>query len=234
MNNDWYVYRHVRLDTNVPFYVGLGRKENFSRAYTTKGRNKDWHTIVSQTKYEVEIMVYDLRKEDGKRKEREFIQLYGRAYNGSGTLCNIKKGGDGVYERSEETKKFFSELHKGNTYFKGKNITESHKKSISEAQKGKFVSEETREKLRQANLGKKNSNGADKRSYAPITEEMRKRISEKMKGKPKSEETKKKMSEYWKGKVYTDEVKKKISETLKAKNKAKRELLEQEKNNKNA
>lgn len=234
MNNDWYVYRHVRLDTNVPFYVGLGRSAYFHRANTTKKRSKQWNEIVKQTDYEVEVMMTNLSEEQARVKEREFIKLYGRLNKGNGTLCNCTKGGEGTSSLSDEARKFFSELHKGNTYFKGKNITESHKRSISEAQKNKFVTTETKEKLRECNLGKKYSDEVNKKKGRPLTEEQKKHLSEKLKGRAKSQETKQKMSEFWKGKVYTDEVKKKISETLKAKNKAKRELLEQEKNNKNA
>ena len=32
------LYRHIRIDKNEPFYIGIGDKEN--RAYSHKGRNK--------------------------------------------------------------------------------------------------------------------------------------------------------------------------------------------------
>lgn len=56
-----YVYRHIRLDKNVPFYIGIGSDEEgeYKRAYCSiqNGRNKYWNNIVAKTAYEVDIMV---------------------------------------------------------------------------------------------------------------------------------------------------------------------------------
>jgi hypothetical protein len=35
MENNWYVYRHIRLDKNEPFYIGIKNKKNYARAYQT-------------------------------------------------------------------------------------------------------------------------------------------------------------------------------------------------------
>jgi hypothetical protein len=41
-----YLYRHIRLDKNVPFYVGIGKSDlNFNRAYSNKNRNTYWKNI---------------------------------------------------------------------------------------------------------------------------------------------------------------------------------------------
>jgi hypothetical protein len=40
-----YVYRHIRLDKNEPFYIGIGKDDysSFKRAYHTGNkRNKIW------------------------------------------------------------------------------------------------------------------------------------------------------------------------------------------------
>ncbi len=93
-----YVYRHIRLDKNEPFYIGIGKKDNgkFSRSRMTYGRNPIWKKIVLKTRYEVEIIMTDLSLEDAMAKEREFISLYGRMCNNTGILANISIGGDGV------------------------------------------------------------------------------------------------------------------------------------------
>ena len=49
------LYRHIRLDKNEPFYIGVAKKE--SRPFSKKDRNKKWHEIVSKTKYEVEVIL---------------------------------------------------------------------------------------------------------------------------------------------------------------------------------
>uniref|UniRef100_UPI00200EEA5B hypothetical protein n=1 Tax=Escherichia coli TaxID=562 RepID=UPI00200EEA5B len=52
-----YVYRHIRLDKNQPFYIGIGSDDDFRRASATQGRNKFWKAISTKTGYEVEIMM---------------------------------------------------------------------------------------------------------------------------------------------------------------------------------
>ena len=53
MENNWYVYIHIRLDNNEPFYIGIGNKKNYARAYQTKPdrRNQIWCNI-RQNSYE--------------------------------------------------------------------------------------------------------------------------------------------------------------------------------------
>ena len=108
MINNWYVYRHIRLDKNIPFYIGIGNKKFFYRAFEFdfKKRNKIWSNIYKKTNIKVEIVFDNLSKEEAKIKEQEFIKLYGRLDLKTGTLCNLTDGGDGIWncKRSEETK----------------------------------------------------------------------------------------------------------------------------------
>lgn len=98
-----YLYRHIRLDNNEVFYVGVGMK-NYScngfksvyfRAFQkNKARNKFWRNIVAKTDYKVEIL---LESDDYRyilEKEKEFVKLYGRRDLGLGTLVNLTDGGD--------------------------------------------------------------------------------------------------------------------------------------------
>ena len=50
MKRDILIYRHIRLDTNEVFYVGIG---NEKRPYTKHRRSGFWNNIVNKTEYEV-------------------------------------------------------------------------------------------------------------------------------------------------------------------------------------
>ena len=108
MENNWYVYRHIRLDKNEPFYIGIGNKKNYARAYQIRPdrRNSIWYKIFLKTEIKIEIILDGLTKTQASAKEQDFIKLYGRIDLGSGVLCNMTDGGDGVWNclRSDETK----------------------------------------------------------------------------------------------------------------------------------
>ena len=56
----FYVYRHIRLDKNCVFYIGVGtvmersrvEKWRYERAYSTEGRNKHWKRVYNKTAIE--------------------------------------------------------------------------------------------------------------------------------------------------------------------------------------
>jgi len=88
MSKIYYVYRHVRLDTDEVFYVGKGtilssknnEKSYFQRAFQKTGRTDWWHRVVQKGNYKVEILFQSSNEELIFQKEREFIELYGRQY----------------------------------------------------------------------------------------------------------------------------------------------------------
>ena len=114
MEGKYYLYRHIRLDKNEPFYIGIGTKKQnrnftkhsteYDRAYKTRDRNRVWKGIVSRTAYEIEIIFETDDLELIKNKEVEFVALYGRKVLGEGSLANLSKGGDYIvgYKLSEE------------------------------------------------------------------------------------------------------------------------------------
>ena len=53
------LYRHIRLDKNEPFYIGIGKDE--VRAFSNKSRNRYWRFIVGITDYEVDILEYRVK-----------------------------------------------------------------------------------------------------------------------------------------------------------------------------
>ncbi len=91
-NSNYCVYRHIRLDTNQVFYIGMG---NEKRAYSKHSRNRYWKHITKSIKWFSEIIIDDLTLSQAQEKEIEFINLYGRKNIGKGTLCNLTDGGTG-------------------------------------------------------------------------------------------------------------------------------------------
>ena len=83
----YYLYRHIRLDKNEPFYIGIGSKKErlnnfhkisseYERAYTKNKRNIYWKNIVAKTDYIVEILLESDDYDFIKQKEVEFISNY--------------------------------------------------------------------------------------------------------------------------------------------------------------
>lgn len=100
----FYIYRHVRLDTNEVFYIGKGKSKMhgksernfFYRAFQKTSRSLMWYSITNKTEYIIEIIFMTKEEKDINKKEIEFIELYGRRDLHQGTLVNFTKGGDGV------------------------------------------------------------------------------------------------------------------------------------------
>ena len=182
----YFLYRHIRLDKNEVFYIGVGTKTNnpnkqnyneiYRRAFLRAIRNPFWKNIVAKTKYKVEIICESNDYEEIENKEKEFIELYGRRELKNGTLVNMIDGGKGqksvhLKKHSEETKRNASERMNGKpSPMLGKTMSEESKKKMSEAAKGKIVSENTKQKMSNYHKGK------------PLSEETKRRMSEAAKG----------------------------------------------------
>lgn len=139
-NKTYYVYRHLRLDTNEVFYIGIGTKSSkyteiteYYRAYSRHYRNAFWYSVTKKTDYIVEIL---FETEDHllvQQKEIEFIKLYGRRNLGIGTLVNLNDGGGCNTNMivSQETRKKQSIAKKGIP-----RISQAHKDKLRELYKG--------------------------------------------------------------------------------------------------
>lgn len=158
-----YVYRHIRLDKNEPFYIGVAT--HIKRAFERNQRkNIIWKSIVSRTDYDVEILFDDISREQALEKEIEFIKLYGRIDLKTGTLANLTDGGEGFQgiwnkgrKASEETKaklRAAAKLKKPRSRecyektaaaLRGKPKSEEHKRKLSEHFKGKSNGKWTKE-----------------------------------------------------------------------------------------
>lgn len=163
-----YLYRHIRLDKNEPFYIGIGSDLHYNRAYDLKNdrRNYIWNKIKQKTKIEVEIILDNLTWEQACEKEMYFIKLYGRIDNKNGILSNLTNGGDGSlgfimpeYRRQMLSEKFKG---KGNPMFGKKmpkvSIEKTRLKNIGRIpwNKGKvgIYSEDTKIKMGKSKIGK--------------------------------------------------------------------------------
>ena len=144
-----YLYRHIRLDKNIPFYIGIGSDKKYSRANSNNNRNLHWLNIVSKTEYEVEILFEHENYDFIKQKEIEFIKLYGRQDVLNGTLCNLTNGGDGCLGliHSDNSKLKMSIPNKG------KVISQEQRDKVSLFHKGKVLSQEHKDKISLANSG---------------------------------------------------------------------------------
>jgi predicted GIY-YIG superfamily endonuclease len=110
-----YIYRHIRLDTNQPFYIGMTVQR--TRPYERASREIEWKAIANQTPIRVEILFDDLTKSEAIEKEIELIALYKRQCDG-GTLVNKTLGGMGIIgvkkqPISESTRLKMSLMNKG-------------------------------------------------------------------------------------------------------------------------
>jgi hypothetical protein len=167
-----YVYRHIRLDKNEPFYIGIGSDEKFSRAHSKHQRNKKWYNIIAKTDYKVQVVLMDISLEEAKEKEVEFIKLYGRSDKSEGTLCNLTDGGEGN---------------------PGRIVSDEWRKKQSMKIKGRKMSEEFKQKRREYMTGRKMPEECRQNHIE------RMRTSHPMRGKKMSDEARKNISEGHKG-----------------------------------
>jgi hypothetical protein len=137
-----YLYRHIRLDTNEPFYIGIGSDDTYKRANNKKGRSYSWKDIAYKYLYKIDIILDNLTWEEACEKEKEFIKLYGRKDLNLGTLVNFTDGGEGQNNRKDsiETKikksKPKSEIAKTNMKNSHKNRDYSYLKNKAGAKLG--------------------------------------------------------------------------------------------------
>lgn len=163
------LYRHIRLDKNEPFYIGIGKNEH--RAYSKISRNKHWHNIIKKG-YEVEIILDDLTWEEACEKEKEFIALYGRKDLGNGSLCNWTDGGEGSLncKHSEESKQKISRSIKEKpTSLKSLEALEKHRKKGKYHHMKRELYKKMYSKMKQKQVEQYSKNGILLKTWESIT-----------------------------------------------------------------
>jgi hypothetical protein len=122
MRMKFYIYLHRRPDTGAVFYVGRGkhytRSTPYRRAYSVIKRNAIWQGIVdcNNGQFIVEILLECFTANEVNQLEREAVAAFGKIIDGTGTLCNLTEGGEGVegFSHSEEAKTKMALAHKQN------------------------------------------------------------------------------------------------------------------------
>lgn len=195
----YYVYRYIRLDTSVPFYVGMGTGRRFQQL---SARNRIFKRIIKKIPFKVELIKNNLTKEQSYAEETRLIGLYWKYGYCEANILLGGNGGPNGYKHSEETRKKMSVCQKGRRH-----SIETRKK-ISDGNKGKKISEEHRLKIREKNLGKK---------HPPRSPEQRLAISQRKLGQKHTAESKAKMSQIKMGKKASPEARNKMSIARKGK-----------------
>jgi uncharacterized C2H2 Zn-finger protein len=154
----FYVYEHIRPDTNQVFYVGKGHGY---RLASTKNRNKYWQNIVNKVSFKaVKVVEHDSEELILLAEIERIDQLRKIGVK----LVNVTDGGQGIsgLKHSDESKKKMSDsrkllvphkhtdetkekIRKANT---GVVFTEERKRKISEAKKGQKMLPQVKEALR--------------------------------------------------------------------------------------
>lgn len=177
----FYVYEHIRLDTNQVFYVGKGKD---TRLQSSSDRNRHWHHIVNKAGFKAVKIVEHNDEELVLLTEIERIdQLRKLGYK----LCNITDGGQGIsgFKHSEESKRKMSESRKAIVPHKH---TEATKQKIREATTGVVFTEERKNKIRLKAIGRVMSEATKEKLKARSfkhSEETLKRMSEIQRAMPK-------------------------------------------------
>lgn len=194
---EYYLYRHIRLDKNEPFYIGISTKilksssfeREFKRAFSINKRNRFWYNITNKVKFKVEIVLQSNNLKYIKSKEIDFIKLYGRRDLGLGTLYNLTDGGESNSGKiiSQETR---DKIRKAN---KGKIRSEFTKLQHSLKMKGHITSSETKLKLSVSGKGRK------------LTESQLKALIKRNTGRVVSLNTREKLSNFNLGRIETKE-----------------------------
>lgn len=152
----FYVYEHIRLDTNAVFYVGKGKGR---RCFESRRRNPHWKRIVSKAGgFDVRVVVDGIDEELAFLAEQELIS---KLKVQGAVLANLTDGGEGAsgYRHTDSAKATFSktmartmETYKHIVRERQLGKNNSAKKAgvgdkISKALTGRKLSKETKSKI---------------------------------------------------------------------------------------
>ena len=207
------MYHIVYLTTNLinhKIYVGVHSTWNINDNYIGSGNAiKDAIKKYGKENFQKQILYYCLEMTDAYELEKIIVD---DNFIKRKNVYNSSLGGQGVYDHYK---------------IRNKNLSDDHKRKISEGNKNKKHGTGSVEPMALANRGKKQSEDHIEKRISKIrgierSDETKEKIREKRKLQVFSEETKIKMSEIRKGeknhfygKTHSDETKQKLSELAK-------------------
>jgi hypothetical protein len=166
----FYIYEHIRPDTNAIFYVGKG---SHVRAHSKHRRNKHWNSVVAKAgAYSVRLVADNLEEDFSFLIEMERIdQLKRIGLN----LTNKTDGGEGPsgMRHTDEAKRKIAEAQMGDKHWTVNHVyTEEHraklkfarsrfvftdeiKAKLSVAGKNRVYTDETKAKMSKSKQGRK-------------------------------------------------------------------------------
>lgn len=199
MSKQFYTYLYLDPKDNTPIYVGKGKGRRAFR-HLRESQNPHLHNTLQKRKGEgyitTPIINYEVDEQTSHQMEMFWIDQFGRADLGTGTLFNLTDGGEGVSGRacSDEVKLKLSLLKKGkprspetrakiSAANKAKVFTTEQRENIAARNKARGpISDETRAKISAASSGRKGPKGMLGKKHS---NETRAKISAAHKGKPK-------------------------------------------------
>lgn len=213
------VYFH-KDDEGGIFYVGIGSMKR-ANDFSHLRRSEFWKNYVNKHctsgKPTVQIVHENLDWMSACEQEKFWIEAYGRRNIKTGCLVNLTDGGEGTVGavRPEELRQKISDR------FKGKPLTDEHRKKLSEAKRGNSChsncphSDESKAKISAAKKGVKKPAGSEEKRAATmkliretpgyvdpkcgrkLSEEHRDKIGAASRGKPTSPAHKQAVREWW-------------------------------------
>lgn len=147
ISKNFYVYCHIRPDTNKIFYIGKGQNK---RAWKTYGRNRHWKNVVNKSGgFITKLLIENITEPSAFVFEKIFIRLIGRE-----NLCNLTDGGEGP-SGWKATEEYCLKMSLDRT---GKKLSDGHRSKISQGRKGMKFSKTHRFNISKSKIDKKLSN----------------------------------------------------------------------------
>ena len=146
---EYYTYAYLRED-GTPYYIGKGKGNRINEKQGRRFNLPPKERRIILKRFESEITAY--------KHEVYMIFILGRKDLGTGILRNLSDGGEGSNNPSQETREYFSKLHKGKVYSK------EVRDKISKSRMGIQCPEHLKEKYKIMFSGSGNPNYGKKHS----------------------------------------------------------------------
>jgi hypothetical protein len=164
--NHFYIYKHIRLDTETTFYVGKGKN---NRAYDRSTRNQHWKNIVAKHGYRVEFVQKELSESEAYKMEIEIIALLksigqceaNKSVGGEKGALGVIQGPDHKRKIADaqlgEKNHMYGRVGEAHPNYGRSVHSEKQRQKWSKGRKGSKLSEETKALLSKIQSGEGNS-----------------------------------------------------------------------------